>query len=154
MHRTRVVVLGIGLLLAGLTVGFLVGRSTAPDTADPGIAAESTPAMLTDLVAALNRGDASEIASFYSPSAILMEYTKDPPIITETAQSIGGHLSGYQTMGGEVSSAGPAVSYGSIIAQPMQTGGGRGELQVFELDKAGRIARQWSLAPINTPDWR
>jgi hypothetical protein len=157
-HGTSILLAGATLvvgLVVGLAVGLLVDRSTTQDAVVPGALPESTTVMVDAWIAATRNGDAAQIASFYAPDAVFMEFDREPAVITDTATGIGRHVSGYiRAMGADVSSAGPAVSFGSVIAQPMQTGGGRGAIQVIELDETGLITRQWALGPVMTPGWR
>ena len=141
-------------LLIGLGAGIMLGRAGWGDQEANGTAAAPSTAVVTTWIAAANRGDAAEIASLYSPDATLVELDREPAITTGTADTIGGQLSWYDSLGGEVQATGPAVAFGSMIAQPMQWGGGERGIQVFEIDDRGLISRQWVLAPTTTPNWR
>jgi hypothetical protein len=147
--RYAVAVVLVALFAAVFAAGFVLARVTTDAPPTPGVAPASTTAMLDAYVAAMNRGDADEIGSFYAEDAVLEEHDRSPAVVTESRDAIAAHLSAYRFLDyGDLTATGVAVSHGAFVAQPMQWSRSERGIQVFELADDGLILRQWTLGPL------
>lgn len=145
-HRSpgrRVGVLaGVGIILA-LATGFGIGRATVDQPLGP--ASEEVAAMLQARIAAVNGTPGTDVASFYSPDAVLEEQDVDPHVVTLGARAISDHLAAYRGLGFSIDPAKtPVIRLGRYVAEGLTWAGGyQGGIVVYELDDDGRIAHSW-----------
>lgn len=133
------------LLIAAVGAGVLIGRATGPDNAaqPKGLASGAVTKTLAMRIDAVNAGDTTKIASFYTSNAVLEERDWQPAVITRGAQAIAKHLSAYNEIGFQLTNDSAPIQIGPYTAEAATwSGGGRGIL-VYEFDSSGRIAHQW-----------
>ncbi len=134
--------LSVVLLIVGLGAGFLVGRATKADPpAD--LASTSAVAVMNDFAEAVNRGDASAIAAFFTEDAISVLPDEAPQGVTVAAgaQRIGDSLASLnELLGVRITGPGTAVQNGAWVTQPVEISDRPGFNVVQLVD--GKIAYQ------------
>jgi hypothetical protein len=128
-----------------VVTGVFLGRATVPTPSQPtGLASTQVLTMLAGRVAAVNRGDPSAIASYYTDDAVLEELDQQPPVVTTTSKAIAAHLVDYQSIGFRLYQTGGATSVlGPFVTEPLTWSGDAGGLVTYQLAVDGRIAHQW-----------
>lgn len=146
--RTRrsgwLVVLSVVLLVLGLGVGFLVGRTTAPDMPSD-LASPTVTKMLTDFQVAFNAADEQKIATFFAPQASFTDASRYDGYVIDGNTKIAEALAMYASEGFRLSEPGTAIQDGwndEWVAQYMMSSNGP-TMAVYRLADDGKIQDMW-----------
>jgi hypothetical protein len=139
--------LSVGLLLLGLTAGFVAGRATAPKTVLPAdLAGPEVTTMLQDQMDAINFGDAESLESLFAENATFTDTTKNGGYTVEGNDKIALGLASLSTLGFRISDPGTAIHNGNYVAQYHLASIGP-VVGVYRLNDEGKIQDMWIVQP-------
>ena len=146
-HNGRLALLSVVLLLLGLTVGFVAGRVTAPETVLPAdLAGPEVVTMLQNHMDAVNVGDAATLESLFAEDATSTDTTKSDGYVIEGNTQIAQAMASWSILGFRLSDPGTAILNGDYVAQYHLSSSGPA-VGVYQLNGDGRIQNLWVVRP-------
>ena len=137
----------VGMLIAALGIGFVLGRATTTDPTPPppDLADTEVTRMLTDFVVATNRGDEPTLEALFASDATLAYITKDGSDVVQGDTAIAAAMASWCDLGIRITDAGTAVHAGEYVAQSQRWHAAQ-TMTVYRLQD-GKIQDMWVIQP-------